>query len=68
MHKWVIGYNWHLYLSDVWLDVVPRTNTILGINDTSLNEIGLHTRNMIIILGSGLNIIEGGGEAYMTIL
>ena len=40
-----------------------------GVKDTCLNEIGLHAQNMIVIVGSIVNIIGGGGGrgAFMTI-
>ena len=45
-----------LYLSGIWIGVAPRTDT----KNTCSKEIGLHARDMIIVLGSIVNIIEGG--------
>jgi hypothetical protein len=57
---WLLILIGHPYLSGVWLDVAPRTDT----KKTCLKEIGLYGQNMITILDSIVNVV---GEIFMTI-
>ena len=45
----------HLYLSDIWLGMAPRMET----KKTCLKIIGFCARNMITILDSTIDILEG---------